>query len=428
MPPLSEDELMAMYAATLFPEMLGTADDIGRTTQTQLLNPDLIASLGLFGPEQITSGLQERLSSAERKAMEEWVEEGFTLEQKIVAERASQQPPVFINEIKNRYQSAPAIWDIVGSLFNNIEEGNMGADAVLDAFSESKSVEYWTTPQEQGGPGLQPEVAAVIGKDNFSMEDLLLNAGVIPEDITRLRNDISDFEDDASAFRSQKLKWEYGADDSKLTELLAEKAVWKQGPKGIDVAEERLDYFKDIGVPGLALLPDPSELPQVSISDVRKPRQAGTDRTLAESQLLANLAPASGRRDLQMQALRDMVGGPGPLPAAISSRVAVPRPSGPKMVPAAPEQLGGRGSGRTTAASCARATAMPQVPLQDTPLRPAGGYRAPSEERDLAKYLEWEQQFYEGERQREARRRASRGDTPFMNTLRALQAYGVEVG
>lgn len=419
MPPLSEEELLALYTSTLFPEMLGTADNIGRTTQTQLLNPDLIASLGLFGPEQITSGLQERLSSAERKAMEEWVEEGFTLDQKILAEQASQQPPVFINEIKNRYQSAPAIWNIVGSLFDNIEEGNMGAEAVNDALSEPKSVEYWTTPKEQGGPGLQPEVAAVIGKDNFSMEDLLLNAGVIKEDITRLRNDISAFEDDASAFRSQKLKWEYGADDTKLAELLAEKAVWEQGPKGIDVAKERLDYFKDIGVPGLALLPDPSELPEVSISDVRKPRQAGTDRTLAESQLLSALAPASGRRDVTIKALEDLERSNRRAASEAAVRAALP----PKRDYTPREQ--------EIAARVARPASRPvDAPsTRMTPLRPQTvGYQAPSDERDLARYLEWEQQFYEGERQREARRRASRGDTPFMNALRALQAYGVEVG
>lgn len=418
MPPLSEDELMAMYAATLFPEMLGTAGDIGRTTQTQLLNPDLIASLGLFGPEQITSGLQERLSSAERKAMEEWMEEGFTLEQKIAAEQASQQPPVFINEIKNRYQSAPEIWDIVGSFFDEIEKGNLTAEQVKNLLDEPRPVEEWITPEEEGGYGLPPEVAFVLDQDEFSVVSLLTNAGLPNESLDRLRQDFSDFEDDASTFRSQKLKWEYGADDTKLTELLAEKAVWEQGPKSVDIAKERLDYFKDIGVPGLALLPDPSELPQVSISDVRKPRQAGTDRTLAESQLLSALAPASGKRDVTIKALEDLER--GNQEAAV--RAALPQK---RDYTAREQEIAARVAKPSTRfVDIGPMTATP-VP---TPLRRTGGYQAPSDERDLAKYLEWEQKFYEGERQRETGRRASRGDTPFMNALRALQAYGVEVG
>ena len=216
------------------------------------------------------------------------------------------------------------------------------------------------------------------------------------------------------------MKWEYGADDTKLTELLAEKAAWEErGPKGIDIAKERLDYFKDIGVPGLALLPDPSELPQVSISDVRKPRQAGTDRTLAESQLLSALAPASGKRDVTIKALEDLER--GNREAAV--RAALP----PKRDYTAREQeIAARVAKPSTRfVDIGPMTATP-VP---TPLRPQTvGYQAPSDERDLARYLEWEQKFYQDEAQREARRRASKGDTPFMNALRALQAYGVEVG
>lgn len=425
MPPLSEEELMAMYAATLFPEMLSTAggkDGIGRTTQTQLLNPDLIASLGLFGPEQITAGLQERLSSAEQKAMQEWMEEGFTLEQKIVAEQASQQPPVFINEIKNRYESNPSIWAIVGSFFDQIEKGTLTASQAQQLLDESRPVEEWTAPKEEGGYGLSPEVAAVLGQDEFSVVSLLENAGVAKSDLTRLRNDLSSFEDDASTFRSQKLQWEYSADDTDLTELLAQKAIWDQGPKGVDIAKEKLDYFKDIGVPGLALLPDPSELPQVSVSDVRKPRQAGTDRTLAESQLLSALAPASGKRDVTIKALEDLERDNRRAASEAAVRAALP----PKRdyTPAEQAAVSKIAKPATKFYDIGPMTATPTP----TPLRRTGGYQAPSAERDLARYLEWEQKFYQDKAQREARRRASKGDTPFMNALRALQTYGVEVG
>ena len=423
---MTEEELMAMYAATLFPEMLATAggkDGIGRTTQTNLLNPDLVTSLGLFTPEQITAGVSQRLTAAEEKAYQDWYDEAVKLQAKVDSIRE----PVFINEIKNRYQSNPTVWNIVGSLFDEIEEGTTSANQVIEGLDSARSVDEWVSDY-----GMDRTSAEVIvnqtGSDAFSVNDVLSSSGLSDNEIARIQDDMRSFENDASQFRSAKLQWDATSAD-KLFEAQADLALWKErGPDLVDAEKERLQYFKDIGVPGLALLPDPSELPQVSLSDVRKPRQTGTDRTLAESQLLASLAPASGRRDLQMQALRQIAGGPGPLPKAISSRVAVPRPSGPQMVPATPEQLGGRGSGRTTAASRARATAMPQVPLQDTPLRPAGGYRAPSEELDLAKYLQWEQQFYEGERQREAQRRASQGDTPFMNALRALQLYGSKVG
>ena len=419
---MTEEELMAMYAATLFPEMLSTSGGdagIGRTTQTQLLNPDLIASLGLFTPEQISSGVSQRLTTAEQQAYQDWIDEGIKLQ----AQKDSIREPVFINEIKNRYESNPTIWGILGGLFDGIEKGSTSANQVIGGLDSPRPVGEWVSDY-----GMDQDYADVVanqvGADAFSVNDLLSTAGLSKEELTRIQDDMKAFEQDASAFRSQKLQWN-STSAGKLEEINNEIALHQsRGPNIVDLEKERLQYFKDIGVPGLALLPDPSELPQVSISDVRKRRQTGTDKTLAESQLLANLAPASGKRDLQMQALRDMVGGPGPLPNAISSRVAVPRPSGMPSLEGDPygRAVDAPGFGRAPSAM------MPQVPLTDTPIRPAGGYRAPSEERDLAKYLQWEQQFYEGEKQREARRRASQGDTPFMNALRALQLYGSKVG
>lgn len=419
---MTEEELLAMYAATLFPEMLSTSGGdagIGRTTQTQLLNPDLITSLGLFTPEQITSGVSQRLTAAEEKALQAWMDEGIKLQ----AQKESIREPVFINEIKNRYESNPTIWGILGGLFDGIEQGSTSANQVIGGLDSARPIDEWVSDYNMDQDYAEV-VASGVGGDAFSVNDLLSAAGLSNEELARIQDDMRGFEKDASTFRSQKLQWD-STSAGKLQEINAEIELHQlRGPDIVDSEKERLQYFKDIGVPGLALLPDPSELPQVSISDVRKRRQTGTDKTLAESQLLANLAPASGRRDSQMQALRDMVGGPGPLPDAISSRVAVPRPS---VMPRLESDPYGRaadapGFGRAPSAM------MPKVPLTDTPIRPAGGYRAPSEERDLAKYLQWEQQFYEGERQRETRRRASQGDTPFMNALRALQLYGSKVG
>ena len=430
MPPLTDEELNALLQTLqysqnygMFPDVLAGAagdDGVGRTTQAQLLDPELLASIGLFGPAQIASGLEERLSSAARKALEDWEEEGFTLQQKIDAERVSQQPPVFINEIKNRYQSNPTVWNIVGSFFDQIEKGTTSAEAVKEVFDESLPIDQWTVPKAEGGPGLSPEVAAVIGKEELSLNDLLLNAGVLESDIRRLKNDLSAFENDASTFRSQKLQWETNVDDSDLIDLLSQKAIWKQGPKGIDVSQERLDYFKDIGVPGLALLPDPTERYQFTTEDIRqmrKPTQRGTELSLLESMIQERSKPAAASSELQMKALRDVERAE----RERQVRSALP----PRREPTEAEQA--------VVAQIAKPFSRfydvgPAPDMAPTPLRRQGGYRAPSYSEDLARMLLEEERILAGRAAREGERMASQGRTPFLDAMRQTQAYGRMVG
>ena len=372
MPPLTDQEIQMLYGS-LFSEMLGTAGDIGRTTQTQLLNPDLIASIGLFGPEQITAGLSQYLTAAEQKAMQEYEAQGVELEEQL----AALTPQPFISEIKVRYQAQPELWQVLGPLMADIESGNYSAGQVVQEMATPVPAANWQKF------GFTPEQAAAL--DNKSLKDYLSVSDQVTYD--RIVGDLEDFEDDARTYRESRLVSD-PQDRQKFNELLSKYATWDASAPDFDREALRREYFKEIGVPGLALLPDPSEEYQVTAQDVIKPRQKGTTKTLAESMIQERLSPASGQRDKMLSALRNVE-----------------------------REISGRGS-----------RYQPMNPAMQAATGRPSGYFAPSPERDLVKTVAGEQQFFNLLADVERERRTARGDTPFMNAMRMLQRYGTEVG
>lgn len=376
MPPLTDQEIQMLLSGSLFPEMLSTAggkDGIGRTTQTQLLNPNLLASIGLFGPEEITAGLSQYLTAAEQKAMAEWQAEGAELEEQLAA--ITDKP--FISEIKVRYEAQPALWKVMEPLLADIEDGSYSADQVLQEMSTPIPAAQWQ------GFGFTPEQAADL--DSLTLKDYLSASDQVSYD--RIVSDLEDFDDDARRYREARLVAD-PQNQQKRAELLSKYNTWLSSAPDFDREALRREYFDEIGVPGLALLPDPSEQYQVSAEDVKKPRQEGTRKTLAESMIQERLAPASGQRSQMLSALRNVE-----------------------------REISGRGS-----------RYQPMNPAMQAATGRPKGYFAPDLERDLVKTVAGEQQFFNLLADVEQARRTSRGDTPFMNAMRMLQRYGTEVG
>lgn len=376
MPPLTDEEIQLLLSGSLFPEMLSTAggkDGIGRTTQSQLLNPNLLASIGLFGPEEITAGLSQYLTAAEQKAMAEHLAKGAELEEQL----AAIQDKPFVSEIKVRYEAQPELWKVMEPLLKDIEDGSYSADQVLQEMSTPIPAANWQ------GFGFTPEQAA--GLDNLTLKDYLSASDQVSYD--RIVSDLENFEDDARRDRERRLVAD-PQNKQKRAELLSKYNTWLSSAPDYDREAARREYFDEIGVPGLALLPDPSEQYQVSAEDVKKPRQKGTRKTLAESMIQERLAPASGQRDKMLSALRNVE-----------------------------REISGRGS-----------RYQPMNPAMQAATGRPSGYFAPSAERDLVKTVAGEQQFFNLLADVEQKRRTARGDTPFMNAMRMLQRYGTEVG
>jgi len=376
MPPLTDQEIQMLLSGSLFPEMLSTAggkDGIGRTTQSQLLNPNLLASIGLFGPEEITAGLSQYLTAAEQKAMAEHVAKGAELEEQLAA--ITDKP--FISEIKVRYEAQPELWKVMEPLLADIQSGSYSADQVLQEMSTPIPAGNWE------GFGFTPEQAADL--DNLTLKDYLSASDQVSYD--RIVSDLEDFDDDARRYRESRLVAD-PQNQQKRAELLSQYNTWLSSAPDYDREATRREYFDEIGVPGLALLPDPSEQYQVSAEDVKKPRQKGTRKTLAESMIQERLAPASGQRSQMLSALRNVE-----------------------------REISGRGS-----------RYQPMNPAMQAATGRPKGYFAPDPERDLVKTVAGEQQFFNLLADVEQARRTSRGDTPFMNAMRMLQRYGTEVG
>ena len=209
MPPLTDQEIQMLYGS-LFSEMLGTAGDIGRTTQTQLLNPDLIASIGLFGPEQITAGLSQYLTAAEQKAMQEYEAQGVELEEQL----AALTPQPFISEIKVRYQAQPELWQVMGPLIADIESGDYSAEQVVQEMNTPIPAANWQ------GFNFTPEQAAAL--DNKSLKDYLSASDQVTFD--RIVGDLEDFEDDARRYRESRLVSD-PQNQQKFNELLSKRAA-----------------------------------------------------------------------------------------------------------------------------------------------------------------------------------------------------------
>ena len=171
---------------------------------------------------------------------------------------------------------------------------------------------------------------------------------------------------------------------------------------GITRESLRAQFAEDMGIPALALLPDPGATYDIAPEEMRqfrKPTQAGTDKRLFESMLAAGAG-----RDIPRSATPRLTGQP--------ERVSV--------APPRPEQLAGRGSGRTTAAS--RRRAAESKAMSEMADRPAG-YVAPSLERDLARYAMQDYESLMAQAMLRSQQLAAKGRTPFEDALREAQIF-----
>lgn len=236
--------------------VFATGQGLPSTAFSRLLSPEALIASGIVGPSQI-AGL---FSGAEQSALQDMLDEYAEEEARIRAEY-NVTSPIFVNEIESRYQQNPQLWSVVGPVFQQVRSGVSRPEDVA-TFATSKLDEQGWAQYFAG----QPDAAAKAKEfANKSLQQVMESAGFPEGTLTGLLSDVSDYGRDAQQFRQRELEFNVGLPE-RQSRLDAELAALGDRPTAEDVNTftTRLDLAKSLGVPALALLPDPSAGPQVT--------------------------------------------------------------------------------------------------------------------------------------------------------------------
>lgn len=417
-----DEELLAQILAAQSPQLsplalAATQGGVSRTTLGQLTDPNILLGTGVARPADISSGLRQyltsQLSAAQRKAQEDFntAMEKYAAEQRVLQGRvdaARQREPVLYSDVYSRYQNASPI---VRDLFDDILTSS-GPDAqpltaaqVTQRMAVELTADDWVNRY-----GVDPATAQ--SWENAGVNNINTYLSKVeqldPTQITDLKSGLRQFEDDASSFRERQMEF---ADTFAREIRGVQEDLERLGPPpsesqfatDFDREAERLEYYKDIGLPGLALLPDPGAQYNVAAADIlsatRAARPSGMTATeeLYRRQLGRRAPELSGAPEPTLVPTRPSAAAGGPAPSAAPSRVPSREVAGQRFV---------------------------------SPSAPAPAARRPSYwDMDESERLQW---ALEAERRRagiqaEARQRAltSAGRTPFEDAMRQLYQYGV---
>lgn len=343
------DSLLAQLGGNLYP---GTLSGVKRTTMSQLLDPELLTAIGVISPDYLSGALQSYVDTETAGQLGEAIRDH---EAKVAKIEARYPEPLFVSVAEQSLIPIAENQTLVADVMTGIQRGNLDADTEAGKFAD-------------------PVISSLI----------------------------KDYGRDWSRYQQDLL--EYNTVD--MPQMDQEKAALGDPPtaESLGITRESLkaQFAKDMGIPGLALLPDPGATYDIAPEEMRqfrKPTQAGTDRRLFESMLAAGAG-----RDIPRSATPRLTGQP--------ERVSV--------APPRPEQLAGRGSGRTTAAS--RRRAAESKAMSEMADRPAG-YVAPSLERDLARYAMQDYESLMAQAMLRSQQLAAKGRTPFEDALREAQIF-----
>jgi hypothetical protein len=396
-----DEELLAQILAAQQPQLspaalLATQGGVSRTTLGQLTDPNILAGVGVASPEVIAAGLSQYLSSqrgqlatqAEKDymdAMEQWRKDVAAAQRRYTLE-----PPKLYTEVRDRYASAP---NGVQTALDQIESGNVNANQAI------KSMTVPLTQEELVNAGVASDVAADQA-NIWSYKDVLAQQGYGQDQWERLTDDIRQFDNDASVYRRNLLEFEDEVAsarrnlDAELTRIGRPPSAERFGQE-FDTEAARLQYYKDIGLPGLALLPDPTTPYRITGEQVIKSKRAQAPSGMTTTEALYE-------RELGRPAPR--IGAP--------SLAARPTPR-PAPTPSA-EPYAGR----------AQLPAGQFVAAKPAP-EPKKSYWDMSREERIRWALEKERERAGITAQAQAAGLARAGRTPFEDAMRQLYRYGV---
>lgn len=407
-------QILAAQQPTLSPSaLLATQGGVSRTTLGQLTDPNILLGTGVTDPMMISAGLGQFLSGRQQqvaaKARDEYMKaiEKYNNDIRALEREYKIEPPKLYSEVLDRYVSAPPA---IASIFDQVRSG---------AVSANQAITSATTPLTQDellSLGVSPQQASS-GANQLTLKGVLASQGYGQTQWDRFSNDLQRFDTEAAQYRRDLMKYEDESASARRT-LDAELIRLGGAPtpeafgQPFDVQQERLQYFKDIGLPGLALLPDPSETYQVPRESVLATRRAqrGGEATLAE-ELLAR-ERGRGRDDRRAPSGPTLVG--GPVRRAAGERVPLPADVRGIGTPVSEVQQAQRG-GVPFVGSAARSPALRRALSANTMTR----------EQLLQEAVRRERENAELEASALGRGLARAGRTPFQDAMRQLYQYGL---
>lgn len=340
------EQLLGTVSPAVDPSVVaGAKAGVSRTTQSSLLDPALLLTTGVIDPSALSQALNNYYTSETMAAFDEAVKDWRTETAKLDAKE-----PQFLSVAFNDIVSGTglALLDQAGlrDQFDAVGEGQISVDQFTADLSEKLE-------------GVEDQAA-----------------------VAKLVSDVKQYAGDAAKFRQDELEF-----DTKYAgerDALGEAPTFESVAASMNLPALKKEFYKSQGLEGLELLPDPGATYGFS------PEEALQLTGLSK----ADVGPSRKELDAlrRMQEEREAAS-PTVYESLAARRAEVPALAGDPMgrtvsTPgfgrgvergAMEEMLGGRGSGRTTAASRRRAAGMEAMPQAVGPSRvqgPSAGERA----------------------------------------------------
>jgi len=337
------DSMLAQLGGGLYP---AATAGVKRTTLSQLLDPELLTAIGVISPDYLSQALQSYVDTETATQLSEALKD---YDSKVTKVESKYRPPVFVSAADQNLRALAASDPNLADAIAGIQQGVLDADAYADTLTDE----------------------------------------VVRSNVKAFGRDWSNYQQDLLEFQTIDLP-QYNQEIMALGDPPTAESL------GITRESLKAQFAKDMGIPGLALLPDPGETYKIDPAEMRqfrKPTQAGTDMRLFESMLMSG----AGRN----------------IPRSATPRLT--NISAPK-----PRILEGDPMGRTVdTPGFGRGTEG--VPPVQRP-RPAG-YVAPSLERDLARYAQQDYESLMVDAMLREQQMAAKGRTPFEDALRQAQIF-----
>jgi len=337
------DSMLAQLGGGLYP---AATAGVKRTTLSQLLDPELLTAIGVISPDYLSQALQSYVDTETATQLSEALKD---YDSKVAKVESKYRPPVFVSAADQNLRALAASDPNLADAIAGIQQGVLDADAYADTLTDE----------------------------------------VVRSNVKAFGRDWSNYQQDLLEFQTIDLP-QYNQEKAELGDPPTAESL------GITRESLKAQFAKDMGIPGLALLPDPGETYKIDPAEMRqfrKPTQAGTDRRLFESMLMSGAG-----RDIPRSATPRLTNISAPKP-----RILEGDPMG--------RTVDTPGFGRGTEG----------VPPVQRP-RPAG-YVAPSLERDLARYAQQDYESLMVDAMLREQQMAAKGRTPFEDALRQAQIF-----
>lgn len=344
------DSMLAQLGGGLYP---AATAGVKRTTLSQLLDPELLTAIGVISPDYLSEALQSYVDTETATQLSEALKD---YDSKVAKVESKYRPPVFVSAADQNLRALAASDQNLADAISAIQQGVLDADAYADTLTDE----------------------------------------VVRSNVKAFGRDWSNYQQDLLEFRTIDLP-QYNQEIMELGDRPTAESL------GITRESLKAQFAKDMGIPGLALLPDPGETYKIDPAEMRqfrKPTQAGTDMRLFESMLMSGAG-----RDIPRSATPRLTGGraePTAVSRAAMGKVLEGDPLG--------RTVDTPGFGRGTEG----------VPVERP--RPAG-YVAPSLERDLARYAQQDYESLLVDAMLREQQMAAKGRTPFEDALRQAQIF-----